>query len=153
MGEHATPVPTATRTAGAELHVEVLGFYARQMRLIGELRVPEYVATFTEDGVIDHAHRGERVVGRQAMLASIEAALPRYRGVVVRHWFDHVLVEEIGDELHCSYCALVTKTDASGAVALEPTYTVHDVLVRRDGALRTKSRTIHRDTPADGAAS
>lgn len=135
---------------GAELYVEVLTFYAKQMRLLDALRIEDYAATFTEDAVIDHVHRSERAEGRAAMLAGMRAALPRYQGVVVRHWLDHILVEP-GDNGACqvSYCSLVTRTDATGTVAFEPTFAIEDVLVRQDSVLRTKSRTIHRDTPAE----
>jgi actinorhodin biosynthesis protein ActVIA len=133
----------------AHLHIEVLNFYARQMRLLDALDVEGYVATFTEDGVTDHAHRGERVEGRAAMLATSLAALPRYAGVAVRHWNDHYVLEPAGEERWAvSYCSLVTRTADDGAVTFEPTFLVEDVLVRVAGELRTASRTIHRDRAA-----
>lgn len=131
-----------------ELHFEVLTFYARQMRLLDALDIDAYVATFTEDGVTDHAHRGERVEGRAAMLATSRAALPRYAHAAVRHWNDHYLVEPLGpDRYAVSYCSLVSRTARDGAVTFEPTFFIEDVLVRVDGELRTASRTIHRDEP------
>jgi SnoaL-like domain len=131
------------------LHLEVLTFYARQMRLLDALDIDGYFATFTEDGVTDHAHRGERVEGRAAMVAAARASLPRYAHAAVRHWNDHYLVEPLGRERYAvSYCSLVTRTAADGTVSFEPTFAVEDVLVRVDGALRTASRTIHRDGPA-----
>jgi actinorhodin biosynthesis protein ActVIA len=146
----------AVKTNGAQpqlrtegLYEEVRVFYARQVRLLDDLEVDDYVATFAEDGVVDHAHRGERVQGRPAMAQAMRAALPRYANVVLRHWFDHLLIEPVDqDTLTVSYYALVTRTDADGNVAFEPTFTINDVLVRRDGALYTQSRTINRDRPA-----
>lgn len=132
----------------ADLHVEVLTFYARQMRLLDALDIEGYVRTFTEDGVTDHAHRGERVEGRAAMRATSLAALPRYAGVAVRHWNDHYLIEGLGgDRYAVSYCSLVTRTTVDGTVGFEPTFMIDDVLVRVDGELMTASRTIHRDLP------
>src|SRR5262249_37694383 len=99
----------------AELYVEVQQFFARQMRLLDSLKIEEYAATFTADGEIVHAHRDERAKGRETMIAGMYAALPRYKGVVVRHWFDHLLIESAADgSLIVSYNSLVTRCDAEG---------------------------------------
>ncbi len=136
-----------------EVHIEVQTFYAQQMRLLDALDIEGYAQTFTEDGVTDHAHRGEKVEGRAALIAGANAALPRYRGVAVRHWNDHYLIEEAGENtLNVTYCSLVTRTDAEGKVTFEPTFYIEDVLVRTDGQLRTKSRTVHRDGQAEPVA-
>ncbi|GAB2840699.1 nuclear transport factor 2 family protein [Lentzea nigeriaca] len=135
-----------------QVHVEVLNFYARQMRLLDALDVEGYAGTFTEDGVTDHAHRGEKVEGRAALIAGAKLALPRYAGAAVRHWNDHYLIEEVDQNTFAvSYCSLVTRTDADGNVTFEPTFAIEDVLVRLDGELYTRSRTIHRDRPAAAA--
>jgi hypothetical protein len=132
----------------ADLYVEVQQFYARQMRLLEALEIERYAETFTEDGVVEHVARGERAQGRAAMVAGMRAALPRYAGVAVRHWFDKLLLERVDAQtVQVSYYALVTRTSADGSVALEPTFTVDDVLVRRDGQLYARSRVIRRDTP------
>jgi hypothetical protein len=132
-----------------EVHIEVQTFYARQMRLLDALDVQGYAQTFTEDGVTDHAHRDEKVEGRAALIAGATKALPRYEGVAVRHWNDHYLIDEIdADTLRVTYCSLVTRTDLDGNVTFEPTFSIEDVLVRVDGQLYTRSRTIHRDLPA-----
>lgn len=132
-----------------DVYVEVLNFYARQMRLLDALDIDGYAGTFTKDGVTDHAHRGEKVEGRAALIAGARQALPRYAGVAVRHWNDHYLIDEVDQgTLKVTYCSLVTRTDADGKVAFEPTFSIEDVLVREEGKLRAKSRTIHRDQPA-----
>lgn len=136
-----------TRVSG-DLYAEVATFYARQMKRIDALDLEGFADTFTEDGVVGHSN-GERAEGRDAMLASMRARLPQYKGIVVRHFFDHLEIEREGqDTLHVSYYTLVTRTDAEGQVRFEPTFTVEDVLVRHDGRLLTKSRTISRDIPA-----
>lgn len=133
---------------GLERYVEVLEFYARQMRLLDDLDVEGYVRTFTEDGVTHHVDHGKKLEGRAAMRAFAEQALPRYRDVVARHWNDGYLVEEAADgSLNVGYRSLVTLTDRDGKVRFESTFTVEDVLVREEGALRTRSRTIVRDRP------
>jgi len=133
----------------ADLYVEVQTFYAQQMRLLDALDVEGYAATFTEDGVTDHAHRGERVEGRQALIAGAKHALPRYEGVAVRHWNDHYLIDPVdSDTLNVTYRSLVSRCDLDGNVTFEPTFSVEDVLVRVGGKLYTRSRTIYRDEPA-----
>lgn len=137
-------------TVNAELYTEVQQYYANQMRLLDNLKIEDYAATFTPDGWIEHAHRGERAEGRTAMIEGMYAALPRYKGVVVRHWFDHLIVEPSDDgSLKVSYYTLVTRVNKEGHVVFEPTFTIDDVLVRIDGKLHTKSRYIIKDTPAE----
>lgn len=130
-------------------YIEVKTFYALQMRLLDALDIEGYAATFTEDGVTDHAHRGEKVEGRAALIAGANAALPRYANGAVRHWNDHYVIEEIDENTYdVSYCSLVTRTDKAGNVTFEPTFFIQDVLVRVNGELQARSRTIHRDEPS-----
>lgn len=132
-----------------ELYVEVLRFYAGQMALLDSLDLDGYADTFTEDGVTHHVHRGQKLEGREALLEHARAALPRYREVVVRHWNDNYRMEQAEDgSLTVAYGSLVTLTDKEGQVGFESTYAVTDVLVRVDGRLRTRSRTLLRDRPA-----
>src|SRR5437879_13165585 len=109
------------------------------MRLLDALDIDGYANTFTEDGITDHAHRGEKVEGRAALIASSRAALPRYANAAVRHWNDHFIVEQAGpDTLNVSYASLVSRTDVDGNVTFEPTFAIEDVLVRIDGQLYAK---------------
>lgn len=137
----APPVPSG------DLYAEVQTFFARQMGAVDSYDIKAFADTFTEDGVVQHAN-GERVEGRAAMIAQMEAALPRYEGVAVRHWFDKLLITPVeGSGIHVSYYTLVSRVDASGTVTFEPTFTVEDVLVREAGSLMTRSRVITKDQP------
>jgi uncharacterized protein YndB with AHSA1/START domain len=132
----------------AELRAEVQSFYAKQVRLLDSLQIEEYARTFTPNGVVEHAHRGERAVGRDELIAGMRAALPRYQDVVVRHFFDHLDIAPAPDgSINVSYYALVTRTGTTGKVVLEPTFMVEDVLVWGDGVLQTRSRSIQSDAP------
>ncbi|MFC1416199.1 nuclear transport factor 2 family protein [Streptacidiphilus cavernicola] len=139
----------STEVSG-DLYAEVRTFYARQMRRVDSLDIEGFADTFTDDGVVLHAN-GARAEGRAQMVAGMYKNLPRYRDVAVRHWFDHLLIEPEpdsgGNTLRVSYYSLVTLVDAQGAITFEPTFTVEDVLVRRDGRLLTAERIIHRDLP------
>ncbi|MFE3519028.1 nuclear transport factor 2 family protein [Streptomyces sp. NPDC059166] len=143
------PAGTLRQQVTGDLYAEVQTFYAQQMRRVDALDIEGFAATFTDDGEIVHAG-GHRQSGKAEMLAGMRASLPRYRDIAVRHWFGHLIIEpDVTDEdtLHVSYYTLVTQTDREGKVAFQPTFTVDDVLVRRDGRLLTSSRVIHRDTP------
>lgn len=132
---------------GGDLYAEVRTYYARQMRRVDSLDIEGFADTFTEDGVVVHSN-GVRAEGRAEMVAGMYKSLPRYRDVAVRHWFDHLLIEPTEDgELKVSYYSLVTLVNTAGEVVFEPTFTVEDVLVRRDGRLLTRERVIHRDLP------
>ncbi|MEV0012533.1 nuclear transport factor 2 family protein [Streptomyces sp. NPDC051840] len=132
-----------------DLYAEVQTFYAQQMRRVDALDIEGFAATFTADGEVVHAG-GQRQSGQAEMIAGMRANLPRYKDIAVRHWFGHLLIEaDPADEdtLRVSYYTLVTQTDREGKVSFQPTFTVDDVLVRRDGRLLTRSRVIHRDSP------
>lgn len=148
-------VGTLRQQVTGDLYAEVQTFYAQQMRRVDALDIEGFAETFTEDGEVVHAG-GHRQSGRAEMVAGMRAALPRYKDIATRHWFGHLLIEADpadGDTVRVSYYTLVTQTDREGKVSFQPTFTVDDVLVRRDGALLTLSRVIHRDSPATPAAS
>ncbi|GHA82659.1 MULTISPECIES: nuclear transport factor 2 family protein [Streptomyces] len=149
------PVGTLRQQVTGDLYAEVQTFYAQQMRRVDALDIEGFADTFTDDGEVVHAG-GHRQSGREEMIAGMRASLPRYRDIAVRHWFGHLIIEpDAADEdtLRVSYYSLVTQTDREGKVAFQPTFTVDDVLVRRDGRLMTRSRVIHRDTPVAPPAS
>jgi actinorhodin biosynthesis protein ActVIA len=143
--------PVSSQVTG-DLYAEVRTFYARQMRRVDSLDIEGFADTFVEDGVVVHSN-GARAEGRKEMIAGMYRSLPRYRDIAVRHWFDHLLIEPVADspegELRVSYYSLVTLVGVQGNLTFEPTFTVEDVLVRRDGVLLTKERIIHRDLPVE----
>ncbi|MFF2509121.1 nuclear transport factor 2 family protein [Streptomyces sp. NPDC058067] len=148
-------VGTLRQQVTGDLYAEVQTFYAQQMRRVDALDIEGFADTFTDDGEVVHAG-GQRQSGRVEMIAGMRANLPRYQDIAVRHWFGHLLIEadpQDEDTVRVSYYTLVTQTDREGKVSFQPTFTVDDVLVRRDGRLLTRSRVIHRDSPAAPAAS
>ncbi|GGW52308.1 nuclear transport factor 2 family protein [Streptomyces galilaeus] len=139
----------------ADLYVEVKNFYARQMRVLDDLDIEQFTATFTEDGSVAHPHRGEKVEGREAMRAKMTSMLPMYEGLVTRHWFDHFLIEPAraaGDDgLRVTYYSLVTQTDTEDEMRFFSSSSVEDRMVRDEkGELRIRERVIHRDNPRHG---
>lgn len=98
----------------AELYVEVQSFYARQMPLLEERKLEEFLETFTEDCTLEHVPFGWRFEGREQLLKEMSARrgdaarprveetsarrareenIPYYDGLVYRYWFDRLLVE------------------------------------------------------------
>ncbi|MFH9263263.1 MULTISPECIES: nuclear transport factor 2 family protein [unclassified Streptomyces] len=154
--------------ADAELYVEVQQFYAEQMPLLEERRLEEFLETFTEDCVLEHIPFGWRFDGREDLLKEMSARrgdasaprveetsarqardenIPYYNGLVYRYWFDRLRVVPDGDDtLRTRYQAMVSMTDSDGRVSFEPTTVVEDELVRRDGRLLTRSRTVTHDS-------
>ncbi|MFF8729562.1 nuclear transport factor 2 family protein [Streptomyces sp. NPDC015171] len=138
-------------SVNADLYIEVKNFYARQMRVLDDLDIEQFTATFTEDGSVAHPHRGEKVEGREAMRTKMKSMLPMYEGLVTRHWFDHFLIEAgEGDALRVTYYSLVTQTNTKDEVHFFSSSSVEDNMVRVDGELRIRERTIHRDNPKYG---
>ncbi|MER0443351.1 nuclear transport factor 2 family protein [Streptomyces sp. Edi4] len=166
-------MPQAVQETGqrvtADLYVEVQQFYARQMPLLEERRLEEFLETLTEDGSIEHRPGGWRLEGRAQLLTEMrqrrgdperplveevsarearQKNIAYYDGLVYRYWFDRMRIDPVGeDTLHVRYQAIVSMTDAAGKVSFEPTTVVEDVLVRIDGELYTRSRLVTHDSP------
>jgi actinorhodin biosynthesis protein ActVIA len=156
------------RKVSADLYVEVQQFYARQMPLLEERRLEEFIETFTDDCTLEHVPFGWRFDGKEQLLREMSARrgdaskplseeisarearerdVAYYDGLVYRYWFDRLLVEP-GDDgsLNVRFQAIVSLTDGSGKVSWEPTTVVQDVLVRRDGELFTRARVVTHDS-------
>ncbi len=132
----------------ADTYFEILQFYARQMRALDALDIDAYLDTYTDDAVTIHAHHDTELTGRDEMERFALAALPRYRGCVLRHWNDNYLISSNPDGgFDVTYNSLVSRTDAEGSVTFESTFLVTDELVRGDGGLLTRRRHIAADRP------
>lgn len=156
------------RKVSADLYVEVQQFYARQMPLLEERRLEEFIETFTDDCTLEHVPFGWRFEGKEHLLAEMSARrgdpakplseeisardarernVAYYDGLVYRYWFDRLLIEPADDgSLKVRFQAIVSLTDGSGKVSWEPTTVVDDVLVRRDGELFTRARVVTHDS-------
>jgi actinorhodin biosynthesis protein ActVIA len=138
------PVPDSLTP---ELYVEVQAFYAHQMPLLERREVERFVATFTPDGSFSHAQYGWQMTGHDEMITATHANLSRYGTATIRHWFENRVISPVDDNIiQVTQTALVSVTGEDGTVTFEPSCTVHDVLVRQDGGLRTLSRVISHDS-------
>lgn len=131
----------------SDLYVEVQMFYADQMPLLEERRPEEFAATYTADAVIEHVSGLFKLSGRQEIAGGIALSLQTYGGNAFRHWYNHLRVEEVGEEIHSQFTAIVSVTDESGLVTWEPSCAVADVLVRQKGKLAVRHRIMRHDVP------
>lgn len=128
-----------------ELYLEVLRFYAHQMPLLEQRRIAEFVQTYTPDGVFEHASGLFKLQGQQQIQMGTLSSLENYGDSVFRHWVNHLHVEQVGDEVHAGFTAIVSVTAPNGQVTWEPSCTVNDILVRREGRLLVRSRVLQHD--------
>lgn len=128
-----------------DIYVEVQKFYARQLPLLEERRVEEFVQTYTDNGIFEHASGLFKLQGHAEMIAGITGSLEHYGDSVFRHWLGALQVSQTGDDLHARFTSIVSVTEQSGRVYFEPSCTVRDVLVRRHGRLLVGSRVLQHD--------
>ncbi|SEK75725.1 nuclear transport factor 2 family protein [Streptacidiphilus jiangxiensis] len=141
---------SAARPVSADLYAEVQQFYARQVQLLDAVRAEEFAATFAEDGVFEHSPDSAPASGRAGIAAEVrDFNAKRFAKDPVqrRHWFNMLVVEEQPDgSLHTQFYALVMMTRPGELVpVIAPSCVVRDVLVREDGALRTRRRKVSQD--------
>lgn len=139
---------TTVDTTGNDTYLAVLQFYARQMRLLDERKLADYAATFTDDGEFGTSASGEPVRTRAAILRFLEEFHQQFETdpVTRRHHFTMVDVTSQDDGSLRSTCyALVVSVRPGGAPEVRSSCVVHDVLVREDGELRTRSRRVEID--------
>jgi actinorhodin biosynthesis protein ActVIA len=128
-----------------DLYVEVQMFYAHQVPLLEERHPDEYAATFTPDAIIEHASGLFKLTGTREIAGGIGLSMETYNGKVFRHWANNLRVREEAGEIHTRQTVIVSVTDESGLVTWEPSCTVEDVIVRREGRLAVRHRLMHHD--------
>ncbi|MFC0098793.1 nuclear transport factor 2 family protein [Micromonospora marina] len=131
-----------------DLYVEVQHFYARQMHLLDGGAFEEYAATFTEDGEFTHTPQQPPARTRAGIVAELNRFHQRFADdpVVRRHWFNMLKLDPLeGGDIAATYYALVVTTRPGRNVTIAPSCVVHDVLVRENGALLTRSRKVDHD--------
>lgn len=138
-------ISTFSRT---ELYVEVQQFYARQMQLLDGGALEGYAATFTEDGEFAHTPQRPAARTRDGIVKDLREFQKRFDNdpVVRRHWFNMLCLDPQDDDtIWATYYALVVTTRPGRNVTIAPSCVVHDVLVRQNGSLLTKSRRVEHD--------
>jgi len=138
-----------TATTGVRDHYcEIQQFYAEHMQLLDSGAAEEWAATFTEDATFRLPTLAEPVRGRQALAAAVRRTHAELAaaGEVHRHWHGMLNVRAIGDDAYHVRCyALVFATARGGTPRLHRTCVCEDVLVRVDGKLLVRERTVTRD--------
>ncbi|ADP79383.1 nuclear transport factor 2 family protein [Pseudofrankia inefficax] len=131
-----------------ELYVEVQQFYARQMQALDSGKYETFAETFTEDGLFTHTPTRPAASTRAGIVADLydfhagAATDPVQR----RHWFNMITLVPLDDgTIESTLYALVLRTRPGGQPEVTFSGTARDVLVRLDGRLHNRSRTVTHD--------
>lgn len=138
---------TTTRSE-TDLYVEVQHFYARQMQQLDARKLEAYADTFTEDAEFGHTPGREPARTRAGIVRDLQEFHKRFEGDPMqrRHWFNMIALDPQDDgSIRSTVYALVIKTRPGGTPEIAPSCVVHDVLVRQDGRLLTRSRRVEHD--------
>ncbi|MEV7279138.1 nuclear transport factor 2 family protein [Streptomyces sp. NPDC093111] len=135
-------------TVSTDLYSEVTQFYAHQMQALDSGRFEDYAATFTPDGTFQHSPQADPAAGREAIVAELVRFHERFADDPVRrrHWFNHVALTPREDgAFDSTVYALVVTVRPGGKPDISPSCVVHDVLVREEGGVLTRSRLVTHD--------
>ncbi|MGK8500945.1 nuclear transport factor 2 family protein [Nocardia asiatica] len=137
-----------TVTSRTELYAEVQQFYAEQMQRLDNRDIPGYAATFAEDAEFEHTPGIPPARTRAGIIADLVEFHKRFETDPMqrRHWFNMINLQpqDDGTIVSTAYC-LVVKIRPGSKPEIAPSCVVHDVLVRSDGALLTRSRRVSHD--------
>ncbi|NKY87831.1 nuclear transport factor 2 family protein [Nocardia veterana] len=137
-----------TVASRAELYAEVQQFYADQMQRLDNRDITGYAETFTEDAEFEHTPGRPPARTRAGIVADLTEFHKRFDSDPMqrRHWFNmtDLRPQDDGRIVATSYC-LVVKIRPGAKPEIAPSCVVHDVLVRIDGELRTRSRRVTHD--------
>ncbi|MFI7665404.1 nuclear transport factor 2 family protein [Nocardia sp. NPDC049526] len=135
----------ASRT---ELYAEVQQFYADQMQRLDNRDIPGYAETFTEDAEFEHTPGRPPARTRAGIVSDLVEFHKRFEADPMqrRHWFNMINLQpqDDGTIVSTAYC-LVVKIRPNSKPEIAPSCVVHDVLVRVDGNLLTRSRRVAHD--------
>lgn len=137
-----------TVASRAELYAEVQQLYADQMQRLDNRDITGYAETFTEDAEFEHTPGRPPARTRAGIVADLTEFHKRFDSDPMqrRHWFNmtDLRPQDDGSIVATSYC-LVVKIRPGAKPEIAPSCVVHDVLVRIDGELRTRSRRVTHD--------
>ena len=142
-------------TNHSDAYQEISHFYARQMRLLDEGRVAEWAGTFEQNGVFDANGHPEPLRGREMIESGARKASEQLAadGIQRRHWLGMLEVDERPDgTLLAQTYALILSTPRGGQASVYMSTTCTDVLIRDQGTLRIRYRTVRRDDLASTGA-
>ncbi|MGH3568638.1 MAG: nuclear transport factor 2 family protein [Pseudonocardia sp.] len=139
---------TSIIATSTDLYAEAQQFYARQMQALDSGKLEAYADTFTEDAEFGHTPGREPARTRAGIIRDLYAVHERFADDPQqrRHLFTMMDLDPQEDgSIRSSVYALVITTRPGGSPELVRSCVVHDVLVREDGGLRNRSRTVGHD--------
>ena len=132
-----------------ERYVDVLQFYAHQMQTLDSGKFAEFAETFTQDGEFTHTVGRAGSRGRNAIVADLTEYHRTSVGDTVqrRHWFNMHAATELDDgTIEVTVYALVMRIMPGGRPEITFSGLAHDILVRENGRLLNRSRTVVNDS-------
>jgi actinorhodin biosynthesis protein ActVIA len=130
------------------LYVDVLQFYAHQMQALDSGKFTEFAETFTPDGEFTHTVGRPAARGRDGIVADLTDFHRTSVGDSVqrRHWFNMHSVTPLDDgTVEATVYALVMRILPGGRPEITFSGLAHDILVRTNGQLLNRSRTVVND--------
>jgi actinorhodin biosynthesis protein ActVIA len=127
-------------------YAAIQALYAQQAWDLDRGDADAFAATFTADAAFEHVSSGEVLRGPEQIAAALRRTAEARRGAVYRHWFAQLWLDPVdSDTLKARYYAIVSVTDAKGAVAWDPSCVVEDELIRAGSQWLTRRRVVRRD--------
>jgi hypothetical protein len=142
----------ASPLVAGETYLQVLQFYALQLKILDDGDTKQWVQTFTPDGIFEAADMPEPIVGREALAMASDHQNARHEGLILRHWVGQLTVEPLEDgavRAH-SYAMVYVIPNTSlleGDVHFRHHTLCDDELVRSNGSWLVR----HRWVATDGA--
>lgn len=142
----SAPIGSGGGPEGEPPYAAIQALYAQQAWDLDRGDAEGFAATFTADSAFEHLSSGEVLRGPAQIAAALRRTAEARRGAVYRHWFAQLWLDPVdADTLNARYYAIVSVTDAQGAVAWDPSCVVEDELVRAGGRWLTRRRVVRRD--------
>ena len=142
----------ASPLVAGETYLQVLQFYALQLKILDNGDTEQWAQTFTPDGIFEAADMPEPIRGRAALARAVEYQNAKHQGLILMHWVGQLTVEPLEDDaVRAHSYAMVYIIPATTLLEGEVHFRHHtlcdDELVPHNGTWLVR----HRRVATDGA--
>lgn len=143
MSEAVAPELTS---AVSELYHAILHFYARQMQLLDDGEIGQWVRTYTKDATFASNAFPAPLVGRETLFrAATEHDDLRQSGTRRRHLLSNLSIASREDGTLSATSYVTIAETREGTTALRFSTVLEDELVRENGEWLVRTRRVKRD--------
>jgi hypothetical protein len=144
-----TPGIASPLVAG-ETYLQVLQFYALQLKIFDAGDTEQWAQTFTPDGTLQAAGMPEPIRGREALALAVDQQNAKHEGLILRHWVGQLTVEPLEDDAVRAHSYVVVYVIPNTTLLEGDVHILHhtrcdDELVRHDGTWLVRSRRVAID--------